>query len=74
MTTAISNHVWHITRNIRAFSSESKPVEHRLMIESDGTVRVYDEMAGHYTTCHAISKPMQKRLYNQARQTPPYAK
>jgi hypothetical protein len=25
------------------------------IVDSDGTVRVYDSIAGHYTTCHSLS-------------------
>jgi hypothetical protein len=42
------------TIRCRAFTGE--PVrEHRVSVAVDGTVRVYDSVAGHYTLCHALS-------------------
>ena len=32
----------------------------RFMVEADGTVRAYDAVAGHYTTCHSL-RPGQLR-------------
>jgi hypothetical protein len=34
----------------------------RCMVERDGTVRVYDDVAGHYTLCHRLSKSAQARI------------
>ena len=39
---------------------------YRLAIEDDGTVRVWDSVAGHYTLCHALSGRTQKRLFELA--------
>ena len=40
-----------------------------LLIEDgpSGVVRVYDDVAGHYTTCHALSPRTQARLRRLAR-------
>lgn len=32
------------------------------MVELDGTVKVYDPIAGHYTRCHSISPQTQARI------------
>lgn len=34
---------------------------HRVMVSADGTVRVCDEVAGYYTTCHSLSRRAQRR-------------
>jgi hypothetical protein len=31
-------------------------------VDSDGTVRVYDDVAGYYTICHALSSRVQRRI------------
>lgn len=50
----------------RAFSGE--PVrEHKVVVEQDGTVRVYDDVAGHYTTCHSIAPSTLGKLRAYAR-------
>jgi hypothetical protein len=36
-----------------AFSSERGT--YRAIVDEDGSVRVYDSVAGHYTTCHALT-------------------
>lgn len=28
----------------------------RCMVETDGTVRAWDDAAGHYTTCHSLTQ------------------
>ena len=37
----------------RAFSDEGIR-EHRVAVDEDGTVRVWDGVAGYYTTCHCL--------------------
>ena len=50
-----------ITARARAFQSE--PIQaYRFEIEPDGTVRVYDSVAGHYTLCHSLSRSAISRL------------
>lgn len=41
--------------------------EHRVMVERDGTVRVYDGVAGHYTVCHSLTAEEQARLVRAAK-------
>lgn len=36
--------------------------EHKFLIESDGSVLVWDRIAGHYTRCHSLSKSARSRL------------
>lgn len=50
-----------VTARARAFSAEGVR-QHKFMVESDGTVRVYDPVAGHYTTCHALSAGALRRI------------
>jgi hypothetical protein len=50
-----------ITARAKAFSREGVR-EHRFRIDADGTVRVWDSLAGHFTTCHIMSQATQKRI------------
>jgi len=50
-----------ITVRCRAFSGQPTRT-HRVMVEQDGMVRVWDEVAGHYTTCHALSHATIRRI------------
>ncbi len=34
----------------------------KCMVAEDGTVRVWDSVAGYYTTCHALSDSAQRRI------------
>jgi len=38
----------------RAFTGTSQ-WGYRASVDAAGTVRVYDDIAGHYTTCHALT-------------------
>lgn len=50
-----------ITARAKAFSNEGvKP--HKFNVDTDGTVRVWDSVAGHYTTCHCLSKSAEARI------------
>lgn len=40
--------------------------EHRYIVEADGTVRILDEVAGHYTLCHHMSEAAQCRIRRMA--------
>jgi hypothetical protein len=44
-----------VTIKARAFSGENIKA-HSVAVDADGTVRVWDSVAGHYTTCHSLSK------------------
>lgn len=64
-TTATKNEVT-ITARCKAFCSEGVRVN-KIRIDTDGTVRVWDAAAGHYTTCHSLSKATQNRLRKLAK-------
>lgn len=38
----------------------------RILVSRNGTVRVYDSVAEHYTTCHTLSPAEQERLCRKA--------
>lgn len=44
-----------ITLRCRAFANDIIRT-HRIAVDADGTVRVLDAVAGHYTTCHSLSR------------------
>ena len=39
---------------------------YRFMVDADGTVRVYDSVAGYYTTCHSMSEAAMRRVRKAA--------
>lgn len=50
-----------ITVRCEAFAREGvRP--NRVLVERDGTVRVWDAVAGHYTICHALGTAAQRRI------------
>ena len=40
---------------VKAWSTEREPHRHRVQIDHEGNVRVYDPIAGHFTTIHSMS-------------------
>lgn len=56
-----------ITIRAKAFSTEPLGT-YRATVEGDGTVRVYDSVAGHYTTCHSLSASALRRIRRLARE------
>ena len=52
-----------ITIRAKAFSDEGVRA-HRCTVDEDGTVRVWDRVAGHYTTCHSLSPAALRRARN----------
>lgn len=44
------------TRTVRAYTCEAAPQPHLIRIDRDGSVRVWDAVAGHYTLCHILSE------------------
>jgi len=50
----------------RAFAGSSQ-WGYRACVDPDGTVRVYDDVAGYYTTCHSLTNAQQR--YIRARAT-----
>jgi hypothetical protein len=45
----------------KAFAGEGVR-EHRVEIDAAGAVRVWDSVAGHYTTCHSLSASAIRRI------------
>ena len=39
-----------------------------ICIEPDNTIRVWDDVAGHYTTCHSLSVAVERRIVRAARE------
>jgi hypothetical protein len=56
-----------VTIRTRAFAGRLETV--RCMVDADGTVRVYDSVAGHYTTCHSLTAAAQARVRKAAKQS-----
>ena len=56
----------YFNAKVKAFSGEGVR-KNRIMIDDDDAVRVYDSVAGYYTTCHALSARTVARLVRQAR-------
>ena len=54
------------TMRCRAFRDEGI-LENRVMVGADGTVRVWDSVAGHYTTCHSMARSARVRARQFAR-------
>jgi hypothetical protein len=55
-----------ITVRAKAFSGRGVETV-RAMVEPDGTVRVYDDVAGYYTLVHSLSRRAQARIRRLAR-------
>ncbi len=54
-----------ITAKAKAFSGEGIR-EHSFEVDDDGTVRVWDSVAGHYTTCHSLSVSARRHIRSLA--------
>jgi len=52
---------------VKAFTGQGRR-NHKLSVSPDGTVRVWDDVAGHYTTCHCMSAAAQSRIRKLAQQ------
>ena len=50
-----------LTVRCKAFAGESIKAN-RVQVESDGTVRVWDSVAGHFTNCHNMSEATIRRI------------
>ena len=57
-------------RMLSAFEREY-PGWHDVKLDPDGTITVWDDLARHYTPCHAISRTDQERIREYARTMPP---
>lgn len=50
-----------IIARAKAFSSESAR-KYKFCVDTDGTVRVYDSVAGHFTLVHGMSVDAKRRI------------
>ena len=57
-----------IEMRCKAFSVNRSAQVERIMVSADGTVRVYDSVAGHYTRCHVLGSSAQRRARKLASQ------
>lgn len=50
-----------LTIRVKAFSGEGVKT-HKVTADNSGSIRVWDPVAGHYTTCHALSTYAIRRI------------
>jgi hypothetical protein len=50
-----------MTVRARAWSGEGV-TSVRVLVDASGVVRAWDDVSGHYTTCHALSAGAQRRI------------
>ena len=55
------NEAIEIEARARAFTGQGMKT-HRFLVEPNGEVRVWDEVAGHYTNCNIMSDRTKKRI------------
>lgn len=55
-----------VTIRAKAFSGRGIE-EVRCTVDAAGTVRVYDDVAGYYTTCHSLSESAIRRIRRLAK-------
>lgn len=55
-----------IRMRAKAFTGEGERT-HRVWVDADSTVRVWDSVAGHYTVCHSLSARDEARARRLAR-------
>jgi hypothetical protein len=55
-----------VTVRAKAFGGRAEDV--RCSVSPEGTVRVWDSVAGYYTTCHSMGKAAQERVRKLARE------
>lgn len=55
-----------ISTKAKAFCGRMESI--KAMVDADGTVLVYDSVAGHYTTCHSLSQSAIRRIRKLAAQ------
>jgi len=56
-----------VTIRAKAFAGQGIQ-EHRCSVDDDGTVRVWDSVAGHYTICHSLGQSAQRRARKLAKE------
>lgn len=53
---------------VRARFFRGGPIEARkVIVETDGTICVWDNVAGYYTHCHGLTRAAERRIRNLAR-------
>ena len=57
-----------ITAVAKPFTSFPRDT-YQFCVSPDGSVRVYDDVAGHYTRCHSLSATAQTRIRDIAAQS-----
>lgn len=55
-----------VTVRCRPWSTEGA-ARHRCLVETDGSVLVWDRIAGHFTRCHSLSARSQAHVRRLAR-------
>lgn len=55
-----------VTIRAKAFSGEGVRAN-RVRVQANGSVSVYDSVAGHYTTCHSLSEGAIRRARKLAK-------
>lgn len=61
MTTNIITVDRYITVRAQAFAGECVR-KHRVLVCADGQVKVWDEVAGHFTSCHSLTVSAIRRI------------
>ena len=56
---------------LKAFTTDRRAARHHVMVESDGSVLVYDPVAGYYTRLHSMSERSRKRALKLAEMVTP---
>lgn len=56
--------MYYTTIRAKAFAGEGIRT-HRVAVDTDGVVRVWDSVAGYYTTCHSLGRAAIRRIYDQ---------
>jgi len=55
-----------IKARAKAFSGQGIR-EHKFSVDTDGVLRVWDSVAGHYTRCHNLSNSAERRIAKLAK-------
>jgi len=50
----------YTTMTCKTFAAFTRS-EYRIKVDDNGAVSVYDDVAGHYTTCHSLSVAARRR-------------
>lgn len=57
----MTHHLTTGTMRVKAFGEET-PRKHAIMIDDDGTIRVWDSVARHYTLRHGLAPDEEQRI------------